>query len=331
MRRVAWTILLLFGGGGCAARGPADMKLLQRLEELAQREAQAQKQVEELNNRLFLLEDKVDTGRVAMESSGKPPQLPVVRLSPRVESEDERAPRAAAAPSVAVRSDAEDETEEDAEEPSSGGKSVVEQRGVAYGGAAKRGGPRPLLRLHESAGSSGPPMAHAGPLPGPDPMSVTERLPVVPIPRRADAKRAEDGTKKAEDGASKVDNSPVPMREYSEAMSKYKAGQHAAAAEAFRRFLHKYTKHVYADNAVYWMGECAYDTKNYRAALKMFRQVVEDYPTGNKAPDALLKMAYCYIRMKEEQNARTVLAQVVESFPKSQVARLASETLAKLQ
>jgi len=332
--RPVWMILLLLGVGGCAARTPVDAKLLQRLEELAQREAQAQKQIEELNNRLFLLEDKVDTGRVAMESNGKPIQLPVIRLAPQPESDPETAPRPPAPPPprVSERSDTDEDTEEDNEEPSETAKSVVERRRVVYGGAAKRGGPRPLLRLHESAGggTSTASVAPATPLPGSDPMTVTERLPVVPIPRRSDAKKAET-TPPKETAAPRADTSPLPMRDYNDALSKYKAGQHAAAAEAFRTFLRKHAKHAYADNAVYWMGECAYDTKNYRLALKMFRQVVEDFPTGNKAPDALLKMAYCYIRLNEGRNARTVLAQVVESFPKSQVARLASETLAKLQ
>jgi tol-pal system protein YbgF len=121
------------------------------------------------------------------------------------------------------------------------------------------------------------------------------------------------------------------MRAYQTALSKYRAGKYAHAAEAFRSFVSRYAKHAYTDNALYWLGECFYDMKNYRLALKIFRRVVEDHPTGNKAPDALLKMAYSYLKLKEKANAKTVLAQVVQSFPKSQVARLASQTLVKIQ
>jgi tol-pal system protein YbgF len=325
MRRAVWLILFsLLGSAGCAHSSAETLKLTQRLEELAQREAQAQKQIDELSNRLFLLEDKVDTGRVALESSGKPPQLPVVRLQPPAPEEERVEP--VARRRAADDDEQGDEESEDDAEPSGtpAPTSVISRRGVVLAGAAKRGGPRPMLRLHEGGGSGGP--SRDATLSGPDPMSVTEKLPVAPIPKQGSAKKVEwASAKKAEPSAVQ------PMREYNEAMGKYKAGQYAAAAAAFRVFLGKYTKHAYADNALYWMGECAYDTKNYRLALNMFRQVVEDYPTGNKAPDALLKMAYCYLRLKEDRNARTVLAQVVESFPKSQVARLASEALAKLQ
>jgi tol-pal system protein YbgF len=330
MRRAVWLILLsLLGPSGCAHAPAETLKLTQRIEELAQREAQAQKQVDELSNRLFLLEDKVDTGRVAMESSGKPPQLPVVRLQPTPEDrvEQQADPPVARRPAADDEEQGDEDGDDDAEQSKPAPTSVVSKRRVVFDGAARRGGPRPMLRLHEGSGggSGGGGSGGGAALPGPDPMSVTEKLPVAPIPKQGSAKKVEwASAKKPELPAVQ------PMREYSEAMGKYKAGQYAAAAAAFRSFLSKYTKHAYADNALYWMGECAYDTKNYRLALKMFRQVVEDYPTGNKAPDALLKMAYCYLRLKEDRNARTVLAQVVESFPKSQVARLASETLSKM-
>jgi tol-pal system protein YbgF len=170
-----------------------------------------------------------------------------------------------------------------------------------------------VLRLHEPG--SGGSAASSAPLPGPDPSSVSEKLPVVPLPRRAAAQKQAD---------------VQPMQEYQSALAKYRAGDSAAAADAFRGFFQRYAHHAYADNALYWLAECSYDLKSYQVALKLFRQVVEQYPSGNKAPDALLKMALCYVQLKDKKNARTILGQVVESYPRSQVAKLASVAMAKL-
>jgi tol-pal system protein YbgF len=298
---------------GCASHSKGSLdRLKQRIEELAQAQAESQKRVEELNNRIFLLEDKVDTSRVAMESSGNRPQLPVIRLKPQLDPEEQpEAP--GASEGVPLRAEE--------EEPPQLASSVVEEKRVDYAGDARKEGPRPVLRLYGS-GTTIPSTRVAAPLPGPDPSTVRETLPVVPLPPRKVARRAATAASKP---------AVAPMRAYESALSMYRSGKYTAAAEAFRTFVTRYTRHAYADNAVYWLGECAYDMKDYRLALKIFRRVVEEYPTGNKAPDALLKMGFSYIKLKESDNAKTVLAQLVESFPKSQVARLASETLVRIQ
>ena len=270
----------------------------------------------------------MDTSRVAMERSGRRPQLPVIRLRPQTTPDD--GPEG-------DEGDEGDEEQADPEEQAPGGgpvddrrparakgKSVVEDRSVAYSGAARRSGPRPVLRLYgtETSEPHSPRRAKA-PLSGPDPAGVTEKLPVVPMPRRKLVRQMARGTAKGGD--------LLPMKDYESARKLYQAGSFTAAAAAFRSFASKYSRHSYTDNALYWMGECFYDMNNYRLALKLFRRVVEEYPAGNKAPDALLKMAFSYLKLKEKANAKTVLAQLVESFPRSPVARLASKTLVKMQ
>ena len=189
---------------GCAARsqvetGKPSASAQQRVEELAQREAELQKQVDDLSNRIFLLEDKVDTSRVALERS-KPAQLPVIRLKPRPAESEQRRDEADEGGEGEGGEDSSASAEpEEQERPATGGKSMVARRGVSYEGEARREGPRPVLRLHEnggggssgggsSSGSSGS-LASAGP----DPASVSEKIPVVPIPKRS------VGTQKASD------------------------------------------------------------------------------------------------------------------------------------
>ncbi len=317
LRMGVFVFWLMFSQMGCAVRSPADFKKVsQRIEDLAQREGQNRQQIDDLQNRLFLLEDKVDTSRVALERRGKPPQLPVIRLQPGATDGEEQLSREEEEPPASDPSRESDEEENEASAAKGGaiGKSVVESSSVTYSGEARQDRPRPLLRLY---GSASPNFSRQASLPGPDPSTVTERLAVVPVPKRAEA--------------AKIADSFQPMREYSEALAKYKSGQYVAAANGFRSFLQHFAQHAYADNALYWLGECSYAQNDYRKALKVFGQVLKQYPKGNKAPDALLKMAFCYIRLRDKGHARTVLAQVVESFPQSKVARLASQTLAKMQ
>jgi tol-pal system protein YbgF len=328
MRGVAPIVALgaMLSFGGCVSRTDVDLKKLkQKIEEMAQDQSHSLRRIEELNNRIFLLEDKVDTSRVAMERSGRRPRLPVIRLRPPTTSDD------------LPEGDEDDEDQgqpedrapaggpiEDQRPARAAGKSVVDDRAVAYSGAARRTGPRPVLRLYGTPSTPAPaPRRAKVPLKGPDPAGVTEKLPVVPMPRRKLARQMARGTAKG--------SALLPMKDYESARQLYQAGRLTAAAAAFRSFVGKYTRHTYSDNALYWMGECFYDMKNYRPALKLFRRVVEEYPAGNKAPDALLKMAFSYLKLKEKANAKTVLAQLVESFPRSPVARLASKTLVKMQ
>lgn len=302
---------------GCAARQPVThtdtSKLAQRLEEIAQREAQNQQQIDELNNRLSVLEDKMESSRVVMHNrSPAPPVLPVIRLKPRSSETEE----GVQSNETEERENIEEERayksgEEDIRE---GGESMVDNRIVTYAGAAEKDGPRPLLRLY---GGSDDNLKMTGAnsvrIVGPDPAKVREKLPVVPLPKLADKEKPRDAS--------------LILKEYNDAMAKYKAGQYKDAAQAFRNFMQRYAKHAYASNALYWIGECSYDLKDYSVALKTFQKVVSEYPKGNKTPDALLKIAYCYIRMNEPRQARMVLAQVVENYPNSQVARLAHQTL----
>jgi tol-pal system protein YbgF len=293
---------------GCRTTASPELKTLtKQIEELSQKEEQNERQVEELSTRLFLLEDKVDTERVARESSGKPPRLPVIRIRPEE-------PRPEPVPEVVVESD------EQPARPRGRGKSVVSVNDVTYGGAAARqDGPRPVLRLYGSSPGNGTAtVVGRGPEvgSGTDPRLVTEKLPVIPMPRRA----------KSRAGAPGVDDKAA-VKSYKEALAKYRLGDYPAAIKAFSRFAERHAGHQHADNAVYWKGECYYDTRDYPRALTTFKRVVEQYPAGNKAPDALLKMAYCYIKMKEPNNARSVLEQVVESYPGSRVSRIAEKTL----
>ncbi|MCB9556707.1 MAG: tol-pal system protein YbgF [Deltaproteobacteria bacterium] len=303
VRRVLrWTWLApLLAVLGCAGTSQKRVATLKRqLDSLAQRERANQQRIEELNNRLYLLEDRLETNRVAQaRRSDKPIHLPVVRLGPAGQRlDDEKSALPARQP----------------EPPSLVASSEVEYSGAAQMRTAKR----PLLRLHGDHQSR---LRVVATPPGGElvPAASSEQLPVVPLPR-APAKPPTVSRKKGE-----------AERLYQRALADYRAGRVAQAERAFAQLAKRFPTHDFADNALYWLGEARYDRRQFDSALGAFRRVVEEHPKGNKAPDALLKMGYCYMQLKQTDSARTVLAQLVEIFPGTRVAKLATDALGRLK
>jgi tol-pal system protein YbgF len=121
------------------------------------------------------------------------------------------------------------------------------------------------------------------------------------------------------------------IAEYETAMALYKAGELGGAERAFELFARAHPKHDYADNAIYWRGESAYDQGHYADALAAFTEVIERYGGGNKAADALLKIGLCYGKLGDRGNARDVLSQLVMAYPDAEASRIANERLAELE
>ena len=118
------------------------------------------------------------------------------------------------------------------------------------------------------------------------------------------------------------------LAEYEAAMGVYKAGRFKEAEIAFGGIVRNNADHDYADNALYWQGEAAYDQQHYADALTAFTAVVERYGGGNKAPDALLKIGLCYGKLGDHENARDVLTQLVAAYPRARATKIAKKRLA---
>lgn len=121
------------------------------------------------------------------------------------------------------------------------------------------------------------------------------------------------------------------VAEYDAAMALLKAGEAVGAELAFGAFAQHHPRHAYADNALYWKGEAAYDQKHYSDALAAFTQVVERYGGGNKAPDALLKIGLCYRNLGDQDNARDVLSELITAYPGASASDIARAKLAEFE
>lgn len=299
--------------GGCAGGG-AHLKqenstLQQTVGRLRAEARQDRHRIRDLENQVFLLEDRAETAEIEEgRTAGMQPDLPVEVLEPE-------GTETTAVPEYRVAGVDDDGTEiiyvgEAAEEgsvrPDAGGMAEEARRRPARSG--------PVRTAANATPESSERIAVTSDVPTIDnQMKKTgvER-PAIRSPKRSSPERKD------------------PREQYNAHYAALRAGKHAEAIAGFGMFLARYPKHDYADNAQYWLGEAYYDQNDYRGALTEFRKVVAEYPKGNKVPDALLKLGYSYLALGRPGDARDVLEQVVRIYPRSNPAALAAQKLASM-
>jgi tol-pal system protein YbgF len=121
---------------------------------------------------------------------------------------------------------------------------------------------------------------------------------------------------------------PEAKRAYDAALSLVNAGQYDRALDALAAFLVKWPDHPYADNALYWRGECYFARGEYARASEQFEGVLARFPLGNKSPDALLKLGISQQKLGESAKARESFQRLVQLYPQSEAARRAPHAAA---
>lgn len=95
----------------------------------------------------------------------------------------------------------------------------------------------------------------------------------------------------------------------------------------FQKLLEKFPDSPLADNALYWVGEANYSTKNWKEAHRVFQQVLDKYPYGNKVPASTLKRGYAEEKLGMLKEAIASMEEVVTRFENSEVAIIARKKL----
>ena len=114
---------------------------------------------------------------------------------------------------------------------------------------------------------------------------------------------------------------------YDRAFRALRETRYADAAEGFSDFLDEYPDSGYAPNALYWLAETYYVTRDFDTALSFFRQLLDQYPASNKEGDALLKIGFSHYELQQWSEARAALEQVRSENPGTTLARLAETRL----
>ena len=119
----------------------------------------------------------------------------------------------------------------------------------------------------------------------------------------------------------------VEQQAYDQAFLALRETRYADAAEGFDRFLRDHPQSSYAPNALYWLGEVYYVTRDFETALTQFQRLLDEYPGSGKAPDALLKIGFSHYELGHWIEARASLEEVAERYPGTNYSRLADNRL----
>lgn len=114
---------------------------------------------------------------------------------------------------------------------------------------------------------------------------------------------------------------------YDRAFRALREQRFADAAQGFSDFLDRYPDSGYAPNALYWLAETYYVSRNFETSLVFFNQLRDRYPGSNKDGDALLKVGFSHFELRQWNEARAALEQVRSEHPNSTLARLAESRL----
>jgi tol-pal system protein YbgF len=176
---------------------------------------------------------------------------------------------------------------------------------------------RPVLTLVGFRGEGGPYAAQPAPLPqvaaGVPPVGGGDNLGVVAVDGAAVP--AADGT----------------MEQFQEAYRAYTNSQYDAALAGFSKFVAAQPSHEYADNALYWRGECLLAQGKLLQAVGEYERLMSRYPRSEKAPAALLRIGFVYDRLNDLEKASDYYFKVVDGYPGSDEARKASQRVAAIQ
>src|SRR5215471_17225108 len=110
-------------------------------------------------------------------------------------------------------------------------------------------------------------------------------------------------------------------RDFEAAMALLRAKQYDKAADALTVFLVRYPDHEYADQAMYFRGDCFYAKGANARAAEQLQGLIARFPLSARVPDALLKIGLSQKRVGAEDQAQRTFAELKERFPKSDAVR----------
>ena len=108
-------------------------------------------------------------------------------------------------------------------------------------------------------------------------------------------------------------------RDYEDLLQRYRSGDCQETLLEFDAFQKKYSDSSFADNALYWMGECYFSSRDYRLAVAEYQKLISLYPGENKVADALYRLGLCYKAMESADKANVYFKRVVNEFPQAEV------------
>ena len=117
---------------------------------------------------------------------------------------------------------------------------------------------------------------------------------------------------------------------YENALQAFDGQDYGQATQLFKQILTHDGKGHLADNAQYWLGECAYAVEDYTGSLEAFKRVFQFHET-EKDDDAQLKLGFCYLKLGDSESALIEFKRLTVDYPQSEYLSRAEEQIRRIR
>ena len=122
-----------------------------------------------------------------------------------------------------------------------------------------------------------------------------------------------------------------PLKETLDAAERdYVAGKYSVAQGEFQDVVHYYPLDNQAGTSLFYLGEIAYQQKDYTTAIADYNQVIEEFSGNPKAPAAQLHKAYALLVKNKRAEAIHELRSLIQRYPRTPEARAARTKLDRM-
>ena len=128
-------------------------------------------------------------------------------------------------------------------------------------------------------------------------------------------------------GPSSALQAPPLQETYQAAERDFDAGKFKVAQGEFQQIVHYYPLDDLAGTAQFYLGEIAYQQKDYAGAINFYNAVLEGFSGNAKAPAAELHKAYCLLSTDKRQAGVDELRELIRRHPQTPEARQARTKL----
>lgn len=121
-----------------------------------------------------------------------------------------------------------------------------------------------------------------------------------------------------------------PQEIYNMAYADYLKGNFMLAIDGFTIYLDNFEQSPFADNALYWIGECHFSQKEYEEAISRYNELILNYPLGDKVPAAYLHKGISLMELDRNEEALSVFKLMVSKYPLEEETKIAQEKIKEL-
>jgi len=117
---------------------------------------------------------------------------------------------------------------------------------------------------------------------------------------------------------------------YSNGLRDINGKHYDLATQEFQDYLRYYGDTDLASNAQFYLGEVAYNQRQFQVALDAFNKVIENFPKSFKTASAREKKGYCLAELGQKASAVRELRAVVRLYPGTDEAKRAAAKLREM-